>query len=417
MLRASRTDITPSTHLPLFGRVGRHYTSNQINSALEANCILISSASTSRDMARTAAIVAIDCLYPSQALVDAIREKCAFMDLNLEPAALMLVASHTHNAPSLDSTKLKLGTYCQEYLEFVAEKIATCLAGIQRDEQSKVMVSHGQTRCNASVFRRRMITGFDTKLLRFTKRIFMAPNTRERIDNNLKLVIFSNDASTPIAVLWTWPCHAVSEPAAKGISADFPGAVRNHIRDRLAIPSLPTLYFPGFSGDIRPASKSLIPLHKSGSWLGIGNRFAKADRASARRLHRRLYDSFDTAYKELRQHGAAEEMTQNRRSMVLSKIRTQAQGLAPITCDEWTIGPLTIKAVSAEVSSVYSPACGGSHPLTFVTGCSGQVFGYIPTDKQLTEGGYEAESFAPAFSVPGTFNQSIEACVKQLIGR
>ncbi len=87
-----------------------------------------------------------------------------------------------------------------------------------------------------------------------------------------------------------------------------------------------------------------------------------------------------------------------------------------MACDDWKLGPIRIKAVSAEIASDYASFAGGADPLTFLTGCAGQVFGYIPTDQQIPEGGYEVDDFVPAFSITGTFQTEIEAKIIQLLG-
>ena len=105
------------------------------------------------------------------------------------------------------------------------------------------------------------------------------------------------------------------------------------------------------------------------------------------------------------------------RHLALDTIRTDAGSHAPLICDDWAVGPIRIMAVSAEVAAAYAARGGRADPLTFVTGCAGQVFGYVPTDSQIREGGYEVNGFATDFSVPGRFRDQIERAVFALIGQ
>ncbi|MEP2735218.1 MAG: hypothetical protein ABJP34_02885 [Erythrobacter sp.] len=412
-MRAASTDITPVSPSALFGRIGRTGDFTHVASRLEANCLLIENGKGS-----PAATIAIDSLYPSQSLIDAVRNLCAVGGLNFATDALMFVASHTHNAPALDDTKPKLGQFDPAYLEHTAQQIADCLLGLNGSNANVTNMAIASSNCGASIFRRRKAFGLNLSTLRPETRMMMAPNPHVGIDHQLKLLVLSDNDGTARCVIWSWACHAVSEPEEMSVSADFPGVLRTHIRAVLDNESLPVLYFPGFSGDIRPASASLIPLHKSGKWVGAGRRFGKASAAYAERLHGALKHSINAAFSGLSLCGAASEMDFSRtnRHLPLSDIRSEAASLAPLTCQDWSIGPARIKAVSSEIASPYSSAAGGGDALAFVTGCAGQVFGYLPTDSQIPEGGYEVSGFAPMFSIPGDFNTAIEAQIAELIG-
>ena len=330
----------------------------------------------------------------------------------------MIVASHTHNAPALDDTKPMLGECSPDYVTFVAERIAGCLVTLFKNKAVPITpFSHGQAPAAGAVYRRRWILGFDFLKLRFSRRTVMAPNSTQNIANNLTMVILADDDENKRAVLWSWPCHAVSEPNAEAISADFPGAVRSHIRAHLGDPSLAVFYFPGLSGDIRPASLRHLSIHKIGAWIGLGSRFSKPTRKIAEALQANLFSALDRAYAESYTYDRNSEVifTRRRRSLSLGDIRTEAGELTPITCDEWHIGPLKIKAVSAELAGDYVRYEDCGNPTTFLTGCAGQVFGYIPTDSQLLFGGYEVDGFASSFSIPGSFHGHIESRVFELI--
>jgi hypothetical protein len=420
VLAAGGVDITPDRMLPLFGREGRVLAARSVASRLEANCLLFQGAGNG-----PAALVAIDSLYPSAALVAAVTEACAARGLLIAAECLMIVASHTHNAPALDPSKPKLGEFDPSYLAFVASRISDCLLQLSRQtpDQGHAVAkitnfASGQAVAAASVYRRKAIWGLDLASLRPLRRMVMAPNNSSPIGQSLKLLVLTDDASRPRAVLWSWPCHAVSEPEALAISADFPGALRAHIRERLAAPNLPVLYLPGFSGDIRPYSETVLPLHRARKWIGIGRRFAKANPACAEALQRALETAFAEAERQLKPVGKVAEarLRRSRRSLDLAELRKEAGDLAPLTCDVWRFGPIQIRAVSAEVASEYAPIARGDDPLAFSTGCAGQVFGYIPSDRQLSEGGYEVEGFATSFSVPGCFRTAIEDKVSWLIG-
>jgi hypothetical protein len=50
--------------------------------------------------------------------------------------------------------------------------------------------------------------------------------------------------------------------------------------------------------------------------------------------------------------------------------------------------------------------------ITLGVGYTGPVFGYLPTDKHVREGGYESEGFIEPFGLRGSFSSGIEELVK-----
>ncbi len=415
-VKAGSSDITPNAPLPLFGRIGRSNSSQAIRSRLEANYILFSGISE-----QTSALVAIDSLYPSQLLVDEIIKRSAKLGLSFDTTSLVVVASHTHNAPALDPSKFKLGKCIPEYVTFVADQIATGLARANEEKMGVITAfRQGTARSTFSVFRRRMTRGLDIARLSISRRMIMAPDAKQPIDDRLKLIILSDAHDRPSAVLWSLPCHAVSESHIQDISSDYPGVIRDYVRSKLGDASLPVLYMPGFSGDIRPALKSKWPLHRSRSWVGLAYSFARRDNTQIKSLISKLAVTFDQAWTNAQINKPINcsdiQLTRKRRYLKLAEIRTDAEMLPSLTCDEWRFGPVRIKAVSAEIASSYTNLVKESDGFTFLTGCSGQVFGYIPTDQQIKEGGYEVDGFASAFSVQGIFCATIESKICGLIG-
>lgn len=398
-IQSGIVDITPDVMLPLFGRAGRTQNAHSVASRLEANCLLIRGADSG-----PAAFVTIDSLYPSAPLVDAVVKASAARGLTLDASALLIVASHTHNAPALDPSKPKLGAFDPTYLEFVADRISKCLVTLSKKTGGDIVgLAHGHSQCDASVYRRKAVWGFDLARLRLSRRVVMSPNQSKRIGKTLKMALFTDGNGALRAVLWTWPCHAVSEPDALAISADFPGAVRDHSRRCFSDPTLPVLFIPLQSGGAR-SGRVLKPS-------------AETD-PSPRTMQRDLTAAFDRASAGANTvfRLAGTELARTQRILNLEEIRDETGGLGPLTCNDWCLGPLRIRAVSAEIGSDYAATAGGDDPLSFPTGCAGQVFGYIPTDSQLPEGGYEVDGFTSGFSVPGRFRDAIEAKITGLIG-
>ncbi len=73
--------------------------------------------------------------------------------------------------------------------------------------------------------------------------------------------------------------------------------------------------------------------------------------------------------------------------------------------------------ISAEVVIEYLPLFQKLNPKKKIIGVgyTDFVFGYLPTDKQIQEGGYEGADFFSAFNLKGQFNPNIEKQVVEAV--
>lgn len=395
-------DITPDHPLPLFGRQGRESASTSVTSPLEANIVVINDGDSIR------ALVTLDTLYPSQTLLDAVHTKLVKKGRPFAQDMILMVASHTHNAPALDPSKPLLGHVDPDYSNEVAKRIAALVIQLAEHPGAAVVLRAGKADCEASVYRRRCVVGIDFARLRLQRRVVMAPNKKEKIDQRLRLFIWSDAQDKPLAAVWHWACHAVSEPDQYTISADFPGFVRESLRDMLGKAGLPVLYLPGFSGDIRPASSGKIPILRSEKWAGLGRRFASNSQAAQTMLVTKINAAMRKAYDAMESVPSTPNTSQTK-TINLQNIRRNHGSQSDLcSVNDWAFGGLKLTAVSAEVSHRYGTI---GAICDVETGCAQQVFGYLPTDAQIIEGGYEATGFAKAFSLAGQFRDKIEETV------
>ena len=79
-------------------------------------------------------------------------------------------------------------------------------------------------------------------------------------------------------------------------------------------------------------------------------------------------------------------------------------------------GILSFTLIGAEVCSPYYALLGEDGPgPEFSSGYADRCFCYLPSDQQITEGGYEAERFFSAFSLSGPFRRAIQSVVGQAV--
>ena len=247
---ADHVDLTPDSGLPLFGFVDRTGPSEGVADSLEANAIAL------RDAAgRIAVIVAFDTLFVGPT-VDA--ELRAFLrdDHGVRDEDILLLASHSHYAPALDPTKPMAGTVDSAYLASVIEGSKAMLRRLLDRPMVPLTLTHASAPWQGSVHRRKRwplpyLSGSPRRLGFHGPA--MAPEPRGPSDDSVRSWLLQSEDGAPLAVLWHCACHPTGFPRRRQVSSEFPGRVREAVRNRIA-PGLPVVFLQGFAGDVRQRS-------------------------------------------------------------------------------------------------------------------------------------------------------------------
>lgn len=384
--RASKIDITPATSKSLVGYSSAPRISAGMRRRLEVNALLIDS---------TYAIISADALYIGRDFISHVRMK---LPDNLHT---LFVASHTHFAPSLDGTKPALGSTDDDWLKQVAGSVADQIVALTASDAVAGRFSYGVETCTGSVYRRRR-SFLRRKFPHLTWRIGLLPNRLKAIPRDLQILAITDSNDKIGAVIWSWPCHPVEFVSANEISSAFPGAVRDAIRKAIGDDALPVLFFPGFCGDIRPDITK--------SYLGF-------------EVFKHGNDSEINAFEDVITNAALKAL---RGAAAIQTGETQYRETAvPLKSfgpsGDFDIGITQVNFGGVEIIGVGAEVCSGHLDQTdfdrskpkFFTGCAGPTFGYLPTDEQIVEGGYESYEFMPFFSVSGNWKPNVTATVAQ----
>lgn len=405
-------DTTPTAPVVLFGRGGRTAPFARIDTGLEANLVVLRGA----DDFGNVAIVGIDTLFAGAALKRAVMQR-------LEPEAarrfahIIFVATHTHNAPALDPTKPLLGRCDPDHLAFVAGQIAALLRQAARTELAgAARLTRGAGRCALNALRRK-------RGLRLTKQppfvrvgVNFVPVHSSEVPRAVELLVAYDQAGAAIWAVWSWCCHATSHPDASAVSPDFPGVVRAHLRHILGAPDLPVVFLPGFCGDIRP-DPSLLPIDpRSVALQPFARPFANATPTNFRRLCSELCRAVDTALEVASEVAAPTTASAGLAEVPLERLIADFSSNAehpPMEVVAIDAGGFGMLLVGAEVCSPYLERFASLVPVGWlVSGYAGDVFGYLPSDRQVHEGGYEGGEFFGMFGFEsGRFRPAIEAVV------
>jgi hypothetical protein len=405
--------------LPFFGYGNRNKSGSSEQDTLEANWVFVRNYS-----AQSVLIVSLDTLFSSRDLE--CRIKGHFYTAGFPSLHLFVVASHTHFAPSLDPTKPKLGVADDVYINDVAERIFHGILKAMNAENSQSPLEwnffSGTNR--GAIYRRnkRIVLSYKKHRPFVSSSMQMAPNFSVEIDHELRIWVASDKAKNPLFAVTTWPCHATSRREDDVVSADFVHAVRYEIRKTSGF-DLPVVFFPGASGDIRP----------NFSKLSVGTRlfYPYPFQKSFNRPSEEMVEEFDRSLREtvafcLSEQKQSLSFTHTAAQQVdvpLSEFMHDADDVE-MPLQHLLLGGLEILGFGAEISSHWPKILNleDASKQCIVSGYVGPNFGYLPTDAQVPEGGYEVNGFRRGFDIKAYYGEDIsiqrvlEHHLKKLIG-
>src|SRR5699024_2606187 len=316
-------------------------------------------------------------------------------------------ATHNHSGPQTSRKFSKqLGQVSNTYMDFLKECIMDSVKAAKADkEEVSVEVSKGES--NVGIYRRKEADG----------KIKMKPNPDIPTDNELTTISFKKTNDTTKAVWIHYTCHPTTTDA-NIFSSEFTGVCCDKLEDRY--PYTTFTFLQGFCGDIRP---NLVSNHQfySGSIKDMeemGNRFSNDVlnmihsgkkvkdtggfyckrlvlplRFSNEDVSRFIPDSLKSEWPEL-----VKDKKKDEYYLIIQHINI---------FDE-----LSFLACNAELVQAYSFFVRRMNKNPLPLGYSNGVVGYVPTSKQLVEGGYESLESIFYFGYPSIIAADMEQRIK-----
>lgn len=370
-----------------------------------------------RENGQMQVIVSVDWFFASTGLRERILSRCAG---RLDEAALVVVASHTHTSPNPDRTKIGFSKVDPEYVAWVEDAIASRVAEILRsDVWHPIRLRFTTATCDCAIHRRRKAWVLRKSGLR--REISIFPNPAGSRDRDLRLLRVENEDNSLLAVVWGISCHPTDWPRYSELSPDYPGAVRQAIR-RQAGAEVPVIFLQGFCGDLRPPSIGMWPWR--GTWRSRLLTFAAialngpAFVGFTEQKYAKWVDSIaKSAMKALDQaaqtNPLATKLLIRRTSIPLSALGISGE-TDQVTFHSFDLDEnLRVVGISAEVCWEYAAliksALGGKK--IWPVGYIDNVYGYLPTQAMLVEGGYEVKGFMKLFGIKGEFVANIDEII------
>jgi hypothetical protein len=226
-------------------------------------------------------------------------------------------------------------------------------------------------------------------------------------------------------VIWGISCHPTEWPQVRELSSDYPGIVRQALRARLGR-ELPVLFLQGFCGDLRPPA--------TGRWVRTGSwkrRLLVLVSSLVNGLHFTgftpgEYHAWVDGICECAQRGANEaakspplitKLKLHRTSVALSVLGLSGE-TSNLTVHWFDLAEgLRVVGISAEPCWEYVHLVKRifRSKTIWPVGYIDSVFGYLPTQAMLSEGGYEVTGFRRPFGIKGEFVPNLEKVVAELV--
>lgn len=232
-------DVTPPTGIDVSGFCLR-LTTHAVHRDLRASIVVFSDGETS------ACIVAADLVGMIVPYATRLREEIAAR-LGFPTEAVMVAASHTHNAPAL-SVELKIGGRQDEWTELNSTYAAFWRAKVLSlcDQAQASMVP---ARIAASRDGRAAI-GINRRLRLPDGRMIIGRVPGRPVDHSVGVVRVDRSDGSPLVTMFNYACHPISlGPEAEIISPDYPGAARETVE---SITGAPAIFLQGAGGDVAP---------------------------------------------------------------------------------------------------------------------------------------------------------------------
>lgn len=343
----------------------------------------------------------------------------------VERKSLLMNASHTHCGPELRSERLlRLGidvryaALSRQYVRWIAQQIATLVGQVVKQvEPTRLFYSYA--RAGFAMNRR-----FPTD-----KGFINSPNPDGPTDHQVPVLRMETGAGELKAVLFGYACHATTL-SFQQLCGDYPGFAQQFVQE--SHPGSIAMFMNGCSADQNPYPRRTLDLAKQhGRALANG-----VETALITKKQTELRGSLNVALKNVTLQFAEPPSRAELEKQVQSGnkyIRIHARGLLDELDARGTIetefdhfplqvarfgDDLTLVGICGEAVVDYSLRCqqelsDASRTAVWTAGYCNDVFGYLPSERVLQEGGYEAGEAMRYTTFPGPFDSSVESRIME----
>lgn len=412
-ISSGRIDVTPAQKIPLFGYSPnrRHGAYDDIADSLEVNIVIF------RHNEEYSVFISADALYVTDEIKSAIIKEINKI-VPISEEKLLIGASHTHYAPSLDPSKPLLGEFNKDYQCFFIDKVIFLIKKLLCQKFIPISVFYGRGQARHSVVRRKKVWTM-SRFFYLQKKAMWFPDDGAYNDQTINVLVLKNDNRTK-CIIWNYSCHPSGLGKCNKVSAAYPGGVRAHIRKENNDPELPILFFQGFCGDINPFVVDNKKTLKSEilRFLNKGKRpFGEFTDSEYKKWSFSLADIVLRIVKN-----AVNEINISFRYQIIKRPLSDfidGNNMNKfVSFQKIELNPkLILIALSAEPVMCYTECIKDilNEATVIPIGYINSVYGYLPAKESIYEKTYEGGGFFSSFNINGHFRNNIERVFTEVI--
>jgi len=360
-------------------------------------------------------LITLDLLFHDVALTEEIKQY-AEERYGIAPDNLILSYTHTHSGPAIRG--YDVGQFSEHYEAFLLARIKTCINRVFLNTFTGLL-SYGSVEGEWNINRRRLVDGW----------MVNRPNPEGVTDNVVHILKITDEAGQPRGLLLNYACHPVTITDTPCLSADFPGRISQHLETALF--GLTSLFFQGAGGNSRPMVTAsgghfvTRTFHEIDAMASVmANRilqavsFGKFEPIELNLAARQF--QIAVAIEPFSKAVFAEAMADEKRTPSLRNAARQVYERYEQLGDQVILHAGIIRLNE----HVYISALGGE-PCVEVKQNIARAFpgkrmlfigytdstAYIPDDKIIGEGGYEAEGSVIEYALKGRFIQGMDRTI------
>jgi neutral ceramidase len=405
-------DFTPDPGLILQGHLSKN-PSHAVLYPLEARAIIF------RDNQAALCLITLDVIGIDLSLTRLIRQTVS-AKTGIAAKHITVAASHTHCAPAM-----------------LHNLAMTPDAGFLRKVESAAV--HAAIDANANPRPVTLGLGCGSAYFNVNRRPLpgqtqFSLNWGGIVDHRVRVLRVDGPDDRPIAVLFHFSCHPTTKVGSEGfISSDYPGVARKHIESSLGCPAL---FMPGCFGNVRPQINGTFASATKEQLDGVGKELARSVCRAVHYITTRPAAGLSSQEAELhlpfgapKPEAELEQLAQDtstpghtvraqwaRRTLDRIRRKDLPVGVTSVM-QAVRIGPLMIVTIPGEAVqeigfAVESRLAGrGDVDDVWATGYTNDQVGYLVTEKQKEEGGYEPNAFA-FYDRPAGYREEENVIVK-----
>ena len=404
----ARIDITPATPIWMTGYADRTHASTGVIHPLWVKALALDDNKGSRMV-----IVTTDLIGLPRAITDLVAARVS-RQYNLDRSRLLFNSSHTHTGPVVIPVlpaMFALGAddqrVAEEYRRKLSEDLFTAI-GAALGRLSPAQISYGLGAAHFAVNRREQTA----------KGVRIGVNPAGPVDSDVPVLRVTSADGSLLAILFGYACHNTTLTGQfYELSGDYAGFAQIALEQKH--PGATALFLMLCGGDQNPNPRSKLELAEQHGRT-LASEVDRVLQSSLTPVKPPVRAAFQNIELEFAFH-TRETFEQERKDANPAKVRRAEamlkayderhavrQTLYPIQALRFG-NTLTILALGGEVVVDYSLRAKREYPGNLiVAGYSNDVMSYIPSQRVLHEGGYEAVDSMIYYGQPGPYADDVE---------